>query len=120
MDKQTIYRYNNWDVRITLAKYADNGRIAICLVGADTEHNRIGDDPVYPGEPIATATVNVPDYAMPEGFVAIKDWAENEGMLAFLEENGIVKSTGMPLQCGHAVAHIARVNMDKVEKYETG
>jgi hypothetical protein len=55
-----------------------NGRVALRLVDA------------YGGAPVATATVNLPDEVMEPGEVAIKDYSENEGMLATLVAAGIV------------------------------
>jgi hypothetical protein len=55
----------------------DNGRIAIRLVCQN-------------GEPMATATVNVPGVNVPDGHVIIKDYSENEGMFKALVEAGVI------------------------------
>jgi hypothetical protein len=74
-----------WDCYIEEEQYR-NGRIALQLLSART----VAEDELFRGEPIATATVNLPDEPLPEGQVFIKDWAENEGIYAALVEVGIV------------------------------
>lgn len=67
---------------VNTSLHYDNGRPSIKLTIAET------------GEPMATATINVPYVELKEGETIIKDYSENEGMLKVLEEAGIVKSTG--------------------------
>jgi len=69
--------FKSWDCHVKFGQYA-NGRIAIRLVGA------------HDGEPIATATVNVPEISVEHGNVLVKDYSENEGMLDALVHAGIV------------------------------
>jgi len=63
------------DLQISFAEYS-NGRTAIQLV--DDEG------------PFAVATTNLPDVEMEDDEVAIKDYSENEGMLAALQQAGVV------------------------------
>jgi hypothetical protein len=42
------------------------------------------------GEPMAKATVNVPDIDIPDDCVIIKDYSENEGMFKALVEAGVI------------------------------
>ena len=70
--------FKNWKCKLKLAFYY-NGRKAIKLVDAGT------------GEPIATATVNMPDQILKENWVFIKDYSENEGMTDALIKHGIIK-----------------------------
>jgi hypothetical protein len=70
-------KYGEYDVRVAYRKY-DNGRTAIVL--HDTK-----DD-----ETVCTATVNVPEIPLLNGYTFIKDYSENEGVLDFLLENKIV------------------------------
>lgn len=56
-----------------------NGRTALQLIC-------VSDHSLF-----ATATVNVPDIKMEPGETAIKDYAENKGMLKFLNDNGLVQ-----------------------------
>ena len=45
---------------------------------------------VEDGMPYATATIALSEMRDIEGYVAIKDYSENEGMLDFLIEHGII------------------------------
>lgn len=57
-----------------------NGRVALQLVTHDDG---------FP-EPVATATVNVPEWELADDEVIIKDYAENHGILAALITAGLV------------------------------
>lgn len=61
------------------------------------------------GEPIATATVAIAGRYPPEGHVFIKDWSENEGMLATLQSAGIVHDTGIRVKTGYCEAALCRL-----------
>ncbi len=84
-----------WTCNVSLLQYP-NGRTAIQLYAED-------------GEPIATATVNVPNYPLGEGEVLIKDYAENAGILASLSNAGIIEPTGKTIPVGHAQTHVCRL-----------
>lgn len=43
------------------------------------------------GEPMCTASVNLPSLGLEDGEIAIKDYSENEGILECLIENKIVE-----------------------------
>ena len=64
----------------------DNGRPALILVHADDR------------DPVAKATVNLPEEDLGTDEVLVKDYAENEGMLQTLTEAGIVEPTGELVQ----------------------
>ena len=70
--------YGSYQCKPVLHRYADNGRLALRLVDAADN------------SPIATASVNFPEASIPEGYIAIKNWSENEGILESLMEAGIV------------------------------
>ncbi len=53
--------------------------------------NRINLYDAITKEPLLTATSNIPTLRDLEGYVAVKDYSENEGVLDFLVENGIVE-----------------------------
>lgn len=74
-------KFKQWNCDLKFAKYG-NGCTAIMLVAAE-------DDEI-PGEPIATASVNLEDGVVGEGEIAIKDYSENEGMLEAMVDAGIV------------------------------
>ena len=73
-----IVHFKDWKC-YALGDYYANGRKAISLVD------------VIDGEPIATATVNLPDIDLPNDTVFVKDYSENEGMLNALVNAQIVK-----------------------------
>jgi hypothetical protein len=70
--------FKEWEC-ILVPRYYSNGRKAISLVSDDDMR-----------EPIAVATVNLPEVPMDDDHVAIKDYSENEGMALMLVQNDIV------------------------------
>ena len=88
--------FGGWRCRIAPATYP-NGRLAWQLVDADT------------GEPVTVATVNLPDHALPEGHVFVKDWSENEGVLSALILSGVVEDTGVRVPSGYVDAAMCRI-----------
>ena len=73
-----------------------NGRIAVQLKCPD-------------GEPLCTATVNLPDDSIKDGYVFLKGWSENEGLPEALEEAGMVKLTGRKVATGFVYAQEAEL-----------
>ena len=73
-----------------------NGRLAIQLYDGN-------------GEPFATATVNVPAMPLAQNQVLIKDYDENEGLLAALEGAGIVRTTGVRCRLGFVQADVCQL-----------
>lgn len=80
-------KFREWDCRVNFLTYTSNGRTAISL--SDIES----------GEPIAMATVNMPDIPIDDNCVIIKDYSENAGMAEALMEAGIIGSpiAGLPV-----------------------
>jgi len=74
-------RFKEWDCVVELGRY-NNGRPALILNDA------------HDGEQVAVATVNLPNEPAGDHEVFIKDYSENEGILAALEAAGVVKATG--------------------------
>jgi hypothetical protein len=83
----TTVRFKGWVCEVRQGRY-DNGRTALTLVDAED------------GQPVATATVNVPHEPLAADECFVKDYAENEGMLAALEAAGVVKATGRTVWTG--------------------
>ncbi len=79
--------------------YVSGGGTALCLIDARD------------GGRVAVATVNVEGVSelLPANEVLIKDYSENAGMLAALEEAGIVEDTGRTVRTGYVEAPIARL-----------
>lgn len=84
-------RYKDDLVEVHVRTYA-NERLAIQLM---SRINGDGADADLAGmlEPYATLTVNLPDDPCEHDEVYIKDYSENEGMLKWAIDNGIVTST---------------------------
>ena len=76
-----------------------NGRVKLRL--------RDRDD----GEPVATATINVPEEPLAENEVIIKDYSENDGMLAALLDAGVVEPTGRVCVSGMVQAPICTLKV---------
>ena len=88
--------YVKGDARVNLGEY-DNGRTAIMLNDPDT------------GEPLAKATVNLPEAQLEAGQVFLKGWSENEGIPQSLEKAGVVKLTGKVVSVGFVTAQVAEL-----------
>jgi hypothetical protein len=84
-----------WKCKVQFARYA-NDRIAIQLVDHED------------GEPIATASVNLPEYDLPADHVIIKDWSENEGMYETLIEAGLITETDLEVPSGFVLAPVGK------------
>ena len=67
------------------------------------------------GEPLATCTVNIPEYPLEEGEVIIKDYSENEGMFNVLEDAGIVKRTGKMVSSGFITCPVCKLLVAPIE-----
>lgn len=94
-------KFRNWDCDVRFAKY-NNGRTAIKLQDK------------LDGEPIATATVNLPDVMMKEDEVAIKDYSENEGMLNAFVKAGIVGRPFMFAESGFVAIPICKLLINPI------
>lgn len=69
--------YHEGPVILEWGKYS-NGRPALEILDAQD------------GSPIMVATVNIPEVKLREKEIIIKDYSENEGVLKFLQDHGIV------------------------------
>lgn len=83
----TRVQFRDWECLVLKRQYG-NGRVALQLVDAED------------GSPVATATVNLAGMALGPNQVAIKDWSENEGMLAALVEAAVVRPVGKTVKLG--------------------
>lgn len=78
MDTGKRMKFKEWDCEVHLGAYMGSHHPALELIEVGT------------GEPIAMATTHLPNVHIPKGYVAIKDYSENSGMLAAMREAGIV------------------------------
>lgn len=96
---RTKYKYNVsghvYTVYLEKQKYA-NGRIALLLLEMD-------------GSQVSCATCNLPEYKIQSDEIIVKTWSENEPMLNFLVNNGIVEDTGLDLPAGYCKARVCRL-----------
>ena len=95
-------QFREWTCHVILDRY-QNGRIALSLVDANN------------GEPVATATCNIPELPLEDHEVFIKDYSENEGMLATLEKAGIVRNTGQYVTSGFVKIPVCELLIDPTE-----
>ena len=77
-----------------------NGGLALILIG--DEH----------GELVTVASINVPEFDLPEGTIFIKDWSENAGILETLENAGVIKDTGETVPSGFVNAKLCTLIID--------
>jgi hypothetical protein len=77
-------------------QYANNGAPHLTVVDAMT------------GEPLLTVTTNIPGYRPEPGYVVIKDWSENEGVLAALFQAGIIGAAESVVPAGYCKAFVCK------------
>lgn len=85
---------------VRIDRYLSGGRVAIELVCMD-------------GEPYTIATVNLPDCALEPDEVLVKDYSENEGVLAALLNAGVVLPPSEKVPTGFCEVYRCKLNPDK-------
>lgn len=83
------------DVQIAADVYRDSGRIALSIVDVEG--------------PICRITTNLPDEELGDREIFVKNYSENDGMMDWLEENGIAFRTGREVISGYATIPVAKV-----------
>lgn len=73
--------------------------------------NRIQLNGAVDGVPYAIATVNIPELINVEGYVAVKDYSENEGMLKFLIDNDFVEPPVTYVESGYVKLPICKIKI---------
>lgn len=96
-------KFNIWDCELVKQQY-HNGKTALELVAAEDDE----ENDVFKGEPIATATINIP-VILEHDEVLIKNYSENEGMLEALVDAGVVKPTGRVIQTGFVEVPVCKL-----------
>ena len=91
-----MIKFQKWYCDIVFSKYL-NDRTAIMLTDVDD------------GSPVAIASVNLPDTAMDDDEIAIKDYSENEGILEVLVENKIVSEPIRFVKSGYVEIPICKL-----------
>lgn len=73
-------KFKEWNCYLQFGQYVGNNRTAITLRDELTH------------EPVAKATVNIPQAMVTDEQVIIKDYSENEGILQCLVEAGVISA----------------------------
>lgn len=88
--------YDEYDVIIQRKRYS-NGRLALEIIDVED------------GCPVMVATVNIPEANLKPDEVIIKNYSENEGVLEFLIENGIVSEPVRHIPSGWVTFPIVKI-----------
>jgi len=90
-------KFKNWNCILDFGNYRVNDRTAIELVDKVTH------------EPVATATVNIPEEDIEDDEVIIKDYSENEGMLDALMQAGVVSEPLRMVETGFVEVPVCKL-----------
>ena len=88
--------FRGWRCRVERATYGHTDRIALPLYDATD------------GEPVAVATINLPELALAADEVVIKDYSENEGMLATLVAAGVISAPLRTVPLQYVTVYVCR------------
>ena len=94
-----IIRFAGYKCKADILSYP-NGRPAIELISVGR---------IYNGEPIAVATVNIPEITLSPKEVIIKNYSENEGVLDALVKAGIISDPIRWIQTGFAACPVCEL-----------
>ena len=89
-------KFMQWECKVVKHHYVNN-RVALELIDAND------------GEPVAMASINIPEIALASDEIIIKDYSENEGMLDCLLKAGVVELSGRYVQHGFCQSPICVV-----------
>ncbi|WP_299142560.1 hypothetical protein [uncultured Vibrio sp.] len=95
------------DCDVSKHHYRNNKQIALQLYTADTKRNEASDS--FPGEPMGTPTVCLPNNRFNENETAIKDCDEYAGFLDVLEQAGVVRRTSRSILGEHISYNVVEV-----------
>lgn len=94
--------FKNWKCFISLGYYNAGSRLAIQLLSDEED----ADKGVFYGEPIAVATVNLPEVQLKENEICIKNYSENEGMIDTLQKAGLITDVKREVSTGFVTVHV--------------
>ena len=63
-------------------------------------------------EPLMTVNVLLPDEPLEDGEILVKDYSENEGLLACLVKEGVVEDTGRRIPSGFVELPVCKLLVD--------
>jgi hypothetical protein len=76
-------------------------------------HKYLNDRPAliiyYDDKVLLKASINMPEITIPEDYICIKNWAENEGILEALIENNIIEPTKYVIPSGHIMVPVCKL-----------
>ena len=108
--------YKKWACNLEFSTYAANGSLRIDLVADGSQED------LFPGEPIATATVCLPKLPLQPGEVLIKNYSENAGIHKALMDQGVVGpkllSVGMNFGSAEIIVCKLLINPDEIYNEE--
>jgi len=93
--ESTQFKFLGETVQFEIGQY-QNGRTALQVISTS-------------GEPYGVLSVNLPDVAIPDGCIAVKNWSENEPLAESAYNTGLFKNTGVRAQTGFCAAPIWQV-----------
>ena len=88
--------FNDSECTLDYAFY-ENGRTALLLLDATD------------GQPVATASVNIPEVPLEDDEIAIKDYSENEGMYNVLNAAGVISQPVSFIENGFVVIPVCKL-----------
>ena len=101
-----------WNAKSKCMKtYNFNGSEVTVKIITSISPNRVQLNDAMYGTPHAIATASIPELEMVEGYVAVKDYSENEGMLQFLIENNIVEPPVTYVESGFVKLPICKIKI---------
>jgi hypothetical protein len=98
---QTKVQFKEWPCILQFDRYAKGNRLCISLLHAEE------------GDPVATATVNIPGEEIEDDEVIIKDYSENEGMLTALVNAGVVSVPVRYVSQGFVICPVCKLLIDE-------
>lgn len=99
--KTTVYG----EVLLHRSFYQDGGAPAMTLIGIDE----------YPGEQIATLTVNIPGARIACDEFLVKTWSENEQIAADALASGLFEDTGRRIATGYVEAQVWKLKAQETQ-----
>lgn len=100
--KKEKISFKSWNCFLSIGYYSAGKRLMIQLL-SDEEN---ADKGVFYGEPIAVATVNLPDIQLKENEIIIKNYSENSGMLDVLKKSGFITDTKREITSGFVTVQV--------------
>ena len=90
-------KFKDYDVNVYRTRYVSDPRNAIIITDQITR------------ELLFVASCNLPEYPCGEHQTYIKNWSENEGILPWLIEQGIVSKPITSVPTGHVEAQLVNI-----------